>query len=67
MVPGGNHPVAASGAWIAEDTYAVKLCFYETPFYTTMKFRFSGDELLFDSEYNVAFGSRTLPQLTGRR
>ena len=24
-------PVAASGAWVAEDTFVAKLCLYETP------------------------------------
>jgi hypothetical protein len=28
-------PVAASGAWIDSDTFAARLCFYETPFLFT--------------------------------
>ena len=65
QAPGG-HAVAASGAWTSENTYSVKLCLYETPFYITLVFRFTGEELLFDSEYNVAFGPTALPQLVGR-
>jgi len=51
-----EQPVAASGAWTADDAYAVKISFHETPFAITLALRFSGDELLYDSEYNVAFG-----------
>ena len=65
QAPGG-HAVAASGAWTSENTYSVKLCLYDTPFYITLVFRFTGEELLFDSEYNVAFGPTALPQLVGR-
>jgi len=68
MVQPSVHPVAASGAWTSDDTYTVKLCLYETPFYTTLVFRFNGEQVVFDSEYNVAFvpTTTTLPQLTGR-
>jgi hypothetical protein len=57
--------VAASGAWTADDTYAVKLCLFETPFYLTTTYHFDGDEVTVDSEYNVAFGATKLPQLVG--
>ncbi|HEX7071505.1 MAG TPA: serine hydrolase [Rhodothermales bacterium] len=63
----GEYAVAASGAWTADDTFTVKLSLYETPFYTTMAFRFAGDELILDSEHNVAFGPRERPQLIGHR
>jgi hypothetical protein len=66
MVAPGEHPVAASGAWTAENTYTVKLCLYETPFYVTLVFQFQGEEVQFKSEYNAAFGPTTLPQLVGR-
>jgi CubicO group peptidase (beta-lactamase class C family) len=61
-----SEPVAASGAWTGDDTFTVKLCLYETPFYTTMVFRFNGEQLMLDSEHNVAFGPTTLPQLVGQ-
>lgn len=61
-----SEPVAASGAWTGDDTFTVKLCLYETPFYTTMVFRFNGAQLMLDSEHNVAFGPTTLPQLVGQ-
>lgn len=58
--------VAASGAWSANDVFTVKLVLPETPFYSTLSFRFDGDRLLVDSEHNVGFGPTRLPQLTGR-
>jgi CubicO group peptidase (beta-lactamase class C family) len=61
-----NPLVAASGAWTADDVFTVKLALYETPFYSTLAFRFSGDRLLLDAEHNVAFGPTKLPQLVGQ-
>ena len=61
-----EQPVAASGAWTAEGVYEAKLSFYETPFALTLALRFSGDDLTYDSEYNVAFGPTRQPQLVGR-
>ncbi len=61
-----DEPVAASGAWIAEDTYAAKLYFYETPFCLSLQLRFAGDQLFFDSEANVSFGSTRQARLVGQ-
>jgi CubicO group peptidase (beta-lactamase class C family) len=58
--------VAASGAWSANDVFSLKLVLYQTPFYSALTFKFDGDRLLFDSEHNVSFGSRNLPQLVGQ-
>src|ERR1041384_485476 len=60
-----NPLVAASGAWSAEDTFTVKIVLSETPYYSTLNFKFGGDRLLFDSEHNVSFGPTKLPQLIG--
>ena len=65
MIASSEQPIAASGAWTRDDTFTLKLCLYETPFYSTMVFRFNGDQLLLDSEHNVSFGSTTIPQLVG--
>jgi hypothetical protein len=65
----GNFPeraVAASGAWTSDDTVTVKICFYETPFTLQMRFRFSGDQVFCDQEWNVFSGSTKIPQLTGQ-
>ncbi|MBI3414862.1 MAG: serine hydrolase [Verrucomicrobia bacterium] len=61
-----DEPVAASAAWTSDDTCVVKLCAYETPFYATLKLRFDGDQVFFDSEQNVGFGSTKRPQLVGQ-
>jgi CubicO group peptidase (beta-lactamase class C family) len=60
---GGPQPVAAAGAWTSEDTYLVKLVYYETPFCATMTCRFVEDRLLFDFALNVSFGPTEFPQL----
>ena len=67
MTGATEYPVAATGAWTGDDTYTVKVCLVETPFYLTLVFRFNGGQLLFDSEYNVSFGPTKLPQLVGQR
>ena len=61
-----DEPVAASGAWLGEDTYTAKLCFYETPTCMVLKLRFAGDQLFYDSEANVSFGPTKQPQLVGQ-
>ena len=61
-----NPLVATSGAWTTPDTYTVKVVLYETPFYSTLNFKFDGDRLVFDAEHNVSFGPTKLPQLVGR-
>jgi hypothetical protein len=57
--------VAASGAFTAPDTYVAKIAFVETPFVLTVSLRFAGDQLVYDAEYNVAFGPTKQPQLVG--
>jgi CubicO group peptidase (beta-lactamase class C family) len=57
--------VAASGGWSADSVFTVKLVAPETPFYSTMSFRFDGDRLVVDGEHNVSFGTRKLATLIG--
>jgi hypothetical protein len=61
-----DEPGAASGAWLTDDTYVVKLFATETPHGVTMKFRFDGDRVFHDAEANVAFGPTKRPQLVGQ-
>jgi hypothetical protein len=58
-------PVALSGAWTSDSVFTVKLVGPETPFYSLMSFRFDGDRLLLDGEYNVNFGPTKQAQLVG--
>jgi hypothetical protein len=60
------YPVAASGAWTGDDTYVIRLSFYETPFCPTLTFQFSGDQLSTDWKDNVSFGPTDHPTLIGR-
>jgi hypothetical protein len=60
-----NPLVAASGAWSADDTFTVKIVLSETPYYSTLNFKFDGNRLVFDAEHNVYFGPTKLPQLIG--
>jgi len=61
-----DEPTAGTFAWSADDTCAIKLCAYETPFQTTFTLKFEGDQVTLNSEANVAFGPTKQPQLTGR-
>jgi hypothetical protein len=61
-----EQPVAATGAWTADDTFTARVCLYETPFCATMSLWFTGRALVFDHEMNVGFGPTRRPQLVGR-
>jgi hypothetical protein len=61
-----DEPLAASAAWLSDDTLIVKVCAYETPFYATVRLRFEGDKLIHDREVNVGFGGPKQPQLVGQ-
>src|SRR5262245_61199987 len=57
--------LAASGAWMTDDVFTIKIVAYETPFYSTLNFQFDGDRLQLNAEHNVAFGPTKLPRLEG--
>jgi CubicO group peptidase (beta-lactamase class C family) len=59
-------PTAATCAWATEDMLVIKQCFTETPYYTTYKLRFDGNELFCDAQRNVGFGPTKFPQVVGR-
>ncbi len=61
-----SQPVAASGAWIAADTYEMKLVYTTTPFCLTLTCTFGHDKLRLKPRVNVSFGPTEFPQLTGR-
>jgi CubicO group peptidase (beta-lactamase class C family) len=63
---GVSRPVAASGAWTEDDTYTMRLCFYETPFCPTLTYRFSGDQLAAEWRDNVGFGPTEHPPIVGK-
>lgn len=55
-------PVAASGAWTAEDTFTLIFRLYETPFFHTVVCHFAADELMIEVQINVSLES-TKPHL----
>ena len=63
----GDESIAACGAWIAEDTYEVRICFYESEFCPVLRFHYTSDGLLVEVEPNVSWGPTTARKITGRR
>lgn len=57
-------PVTASGAWTAEETFTMVVRLYETPFFHTLVFHFSGDELMLELQINVSLDSLSPVLLT---
>lgn len=49
-------PIAASGAWTADDTFTARICLTEAPFVYTLCLKFSDGELRFNCQTNVGFG-----------
>jgi len=62
-----NPLVAASGAWTEDNVFALKLALYQTPYGETLTFRFAGDRVVVDREYNVSFGPTSQPELVGQK
>ena len=58
-------PVAAAGAWTADGTFTARACFTETPFVHTIRLKFAGDEVKYETEANVGFGPVRPVVLTG--
>jgi hypothetical protein len=61
-----DQAVATSGAWKADDAYAAKVAFVETPFLTTINLKFDGDEVRLSTESNVGFGPTRQSELVGK-
>ena len=60
-------PVAASGAWTDAETYAMRLCFYETPFVLDLACRFSAGGVTVSGGMNASFGPTELAPIRGQR
>jgi hypothetical protein len=61
-----EQPVAACGAWTADDTFTAKICFSETPFILTVRLTFTGNEVRCESRWNVGFLPTTEATLVGK-
>ena len=65
-VRGTPDPIATSGGWTADGNYALTIVRYRTPFATTYRLRFIGDELVVDSEQNVGSADARTAHIVGR-
>ncbi len=62
---GTPNAIAASGAWAADDTYTLAVARYRTPFVTSYKLRFAGDQLFVTAEQNVPANAKPV-EFVGR-
>lgn len=62
----GDEPVAASGAWTAEDTYEVRICYTRGEFCPVLRFHYTNGELQLEVEPNVSWGPTEVKTITGR-
>ncbi|MBO0789728.1 MAG: hypothetical protein J2P36_02110, partial [Ktedonobacteraceae bacterium] len=62
----GDEPVAACGAWTAEDTYEVRICYYESEICPVFRFHYTSNELQLEVEPNVSWNPPTVTTITGR-
>ena len=65
VLSGTPNAIAASGAWTADDSYTLAVARYRTPFVTTYKLRFAGDQLFVTTEQNVPANAKPV-EIVGR-
>lgn len=63
---GVDDVVASSGGWTANDTYTLKVVRYRTPFVTTYRMQFAGDDLRLTVDQNVGPPDTLTRELLGR-
>jgi CubicO group peptidase (beta-lactamase class C family) len=61
----GAEPVAACGAWTADDVYETRVCFTGGEFCFVVRAHFTNDELRLEIDPNVSWGSPTTTSITG--
>jgi CubicO group peptidase (beta-lactamase class C family) len=61
-----DEPTAGTFAWAADNTCAVKLCAFETPYHRLLTLKFDSNQVTLDSELNVSFVATKLPPLVGQ-
>jgi CubicO group peptidase (beta-lactamase class C family) len=62
----GDEPVAASGAWTADDIFEARVCFSEGVFCPVVRVHYANDDLCLDVEPNVSWEAATVTTITGR-
>lgn len=63
----GRERMAASGAWTAEDTYELRLCYTEGEVCPIVRFRFTDGEVRLEIDPNVSWGEPTMTTLSAHR
>jgi CubicO group peptidase (beta-lactamase class C family) len=58
--------VAGNAAWLESDLLEVRLCYFETSFSYTMRFKFLGETLQIESNANVGFRNTQHEPMTAR-
>jgi hypothetical protein len=58
--------IVTSGAWTAADTYTARVVRYHTPFATTLRLKFAGEELQVEAEGNVGPADGRVTKVTGK-
>jgi CubicO group peptidase (beta-lactamase class C family) len=61
----GHEPVAAAGAWTADDTYEVRLCFPEGEFCPVLRFHYASDGLRLEYDPNVSWDPPAVTTISG--
>ncbi len=62
----GSEPIAASGAWTADDTFEVHACLYESEFGFVFRLTYANDALDLAAEPNISWGSASVTTIAGR-
>jgi hypothetical protein len=60
-----DEPVAACGAWTADHTYELRLCYTTRVYCPIFRFHFTGNELHLEVEPNVFWGFAHIRKITG--
>ena len=62
----GEEPVAASGAWTADDTFEIRICFTESEVCQVIRLHYEDDQLRLEAEPNVSWGAPAITSIAGR-
>ena len=61
-----DEPIAACGAWTAEDTYEVRVCCYEDAFCPVFRFHYMSGKLQLEVDPNVSWEDTAVTTISGR-
>lgn len=61
-----DEPIAACGAWTAEDTYEVRVCCYEDAFCPVFRFHYMSGRLQLEVDPNVSWEDTAVTTISSR-